>query len=238
MTLLTPLVALVLTATAPTLDDVLAKNYAARGGLDKLRAIKTLRVRGHTEGGWATFDVTTTYARTSKSRQDVSMQGMTESSAVDGKSGWQTNAFSGRKDAVAMSPDDLLAALDDADFDGPLVDWQKKGHKLELLGSEDVDGSPAWKIKATLKSGTVQYIFLDADAFIEIKTITQRRMRGALVETETELGNYEQVGGVFFPFSIENRARRSQNPSRFAVDKVEVDPPVDDALFAKPGGAK
>jgi hypothetical protein len=233
---------LLMTAT-PTLslDEVIAKNLAARGGADRLRAIKTLRVKGHTEGGWATFEVTTTYARALKMRNDTAMQGMVESSAVDGKQGWQTNAFSGRKDAVAMSPDDLTFALEDADFEGPLVDWQKKGHKLELLGTEDVDGSPAYKIKATLKSGTVEYLFLDADAFIEIKTVTQRKVRGTLVETETEYGNYEKVNGIYFPFSIESRARRSQNSSRFAVDSVETDVPVDDAMFAKPsapGGAK
>ncbi len=235
------LAALCAVAHADPTDDLLAKNLAARGGADKLRAMKTVRIKGHTEGGWATFEVTTTYARTLKMRNDTAMQGITESSAVDGKQGWQTNAFGGRKDAVPMSPDDLTFALEDADFEGPLVDWQKKGHKVELLGTEDVDGSPAYKIKATLKSGTVQYIFLDADAFIEIKTVTQRKVRGSLVETETELGNYQQVGGVFFPFSIESRARRSNYTSRFAVDSVEVDVPVDDKLFEKPatpGGAK
>lgn len=236
--------AVLLMTAAPTLslDEVIAKNLAAHGGADKLRALKTLRVKGHTEGGWATFEVTTTYARTLKMRNDTAMQGMVESNAVDGSSGkafgWQTNAFSGRKDAVAMAPDDLTFALEDADFEGPLVDWQKKGHKLELLGTEDVDGSPAYKIKATLKSGTVEYLFLDADAFIEIKTVTQRKVRGTLVETETEYGNYEKVDGLYFPFSIESRARRSQNSSRFAVDSVEIDVPVNDTLFAKPGGAK
>ena len=152
--------------------------------------------------------------------------------------GWQTNAFGGRKDAVLMSPDDLVAALDDADFEGPLVDWKKKGHALESLGIEDVDGSPAYKLKETLKSGTVLFIYLDADTYMVIKIVTQRRVRGTLVESEIELGNYELVGGVYWPFSVENRPRHSQSTSRTAVDSVEVDVPVDDAIFSKPGGAK
>ena len=221
-----------------TLDQVVEKNLAARGGVEKLRALKSLRMKSHNEGGWARFDSTTLSARGLKSRTDTTMQGITESSAVDGKSGWQTNAFGGRKDAVVMSPDDLVGALDDADFVGPLVDWKKKGHALELLGVEDVDGSPAYKLRATLKSGTVLYLYLDADAFLEIKVTTQRRVRGALVEWETEYGNYEQVGGLYFPFSIESYARRSQHVNRTAVDSIELDVPVDDSLFAKPGGAK
>lgn len=224
-----------------TLDELVAKNLAARGGADKWRAVKSLRMKTHNEGGWARFETTTTWARGLKMRNDTVLQGTTESSAVDGKSGWATNAWQGRKDAVAMSPDDLAAALEDADFEGPLVDWKKKGHTLELLGTEDVDGSPAYKLRATLKSGTVLYLFLDVDSFIEIKIVTQRRVRGSLVEFETELGNYEQVGGLYFPFSIENRARRSQATSRTAVDAVELDVPVTDAMFARPaprdGGA-
>jgi hypothetical protein len=231
-----PLLAL-LSAAAPTLslDEVLQKNYAAHGGLEKLRAIASQRTTSHNEGGWVTFQVVTTTARGLKSRTDMSMQGMTQSSAIDGFHGWQTNTFGGRKDAIDMAPDDLKAALDDADLDGPLVDWKKKGHRVELVGQEDLDGSPAWKLKVTLRSGTVQYILLDADTFIELKTITQRTVRGALVEYETEYGNYEKVDGVYFPMSIESRQRHSNWVGRTTIDKVETNVKVDDAFFAKPG---
>jgi hypothetical protein len=228
------LIALVATPSL-SLDEVLQKNYAARGGLDKLRAIKTLRTKSHNEGGFAYFEFVTTTARGLKSRTDTTSQGMTESSSVDGLSGWQTNTFGGRKDAIAMSPDDLSAALDDADLDGPLVDWKQKGNQVELLGQEDVDGSPAWKIKVTRRSGTIEFWLLDADTFIEIKVITQRKVRGALVEFETEFGNYTKVDGVYFPLSSESRRRRSQWTSRSTVDAVEVNPKVDDSFFARPG---
>jgi hypothetical protein len=229
------LLLLTLLAAPPSLDEVLQKNFAARGGLDRLRALKTLRIRSHNDGGWTRFETTTTIARGSRQRTDTSSQGMTESRAVDGKTGWFTNAFGGRKDPVTLSPDELTLALDEAELEGPLVDWKQKGHRLELLGSEDVDGSPAYKLKLARKSGTVEFIYLDADAFLEVKTVTQRRLRGALVETEAEFGNYQQVDGLFFPFGLEFRERRSQNTSRVTVDAVEVNVPVSDALFARPG---
>jgi hypothetical protein len=226
---------LALAASPLTLDEVLAKNAAARGGLEKLRAIKTLRIKMHNEGGLGYFETVSTYARGLKNRNDTSSQGMTESSAVDGKSGWYTNGFSGRKDAVSMSTDGLVQALEEADIDGPLIDAKAKGHRLTFQGLEDVDGSPAYKIKAVLKNGTVQFIFLDADAFIEIKIITQRKVRGALVEYESEYGNYAQIDGVYFPLSLESRRRRSQDTSRTSIDAVELNPAVDDAIFAQPG---
>ena len=233
---MTALLLLALTA-APSmnLEELLQKNYVARGGLEALRAVKTLRTKQHNEGGWGYFETVTTTARGLKSRNDTTSQGMTESSAVDGFKGWQTNAFGGRKDAIAMSPDDLTAALDEADLDGPLVDWKQKGHVVELMGAEDVDGSPTWKVKVTRKSGTVEFWFLDADTFIEIKVLTQRRVRGALREYETEFGNYAKVDGVFFPFSYETRQRRSQWTNRNTVDQIEVNVKVDDAFFMKPG---
>ena len=222
-------------APSMTLEEVLQKNYAARGGLEALRAVKSVRMKQHNEGGWGYFETITTTARGLKSRSDTTSQGMTESSAVDGFKGWQTNAFGGRKDAIAMSPDDLTAALDDADLDGPLVDWKQKGHVVELLGTEDLDGSPTWKLKVTLKSGTVEFWFLDAETFIELKVLTQRKIRGALVEYETEFGNYAKIDGVYYPFSFESRRRRSQWTSHTTVDQVEVNVKVDDAFFARPG---
>lgn len=160
---------------------------------------------------------------------------MTESEGTDGISGWRTNAFQGRKDAIDMSSDELVGALDDADPVGPLVDWKLKGHQVQLLGQEEVDGSPAWKLKCIRKTGTVEYWFLDADSFIEIKVVTQRHVRGALLEYETEFGNYAKVDGLYFPFSIESRVRRSQATSRTSVDAVETNVKVDASFFDKPG---
>jgi hypothetical protein len=232
----TALVLLALIASPPiTLEEVLQKNYAARGGLERLHALTSTRMNSHNEGGWGYFETVTTTTRGLKSRSDTTSQGMTESQATDGIKGWRTNAFGGRKDAIDMSPDDLTAALDDADPVGPLVDWRSKGHQVELLGQEAVDGSPAWKIRCVRRTGTVEYWFLDADSFIEIKVLTQRRVRGALVEYETEYGNYAKVDGLYFPFSVESRQRRSQSTSRTTIDAVETNVTLDDALFAKPG---
>src|SRR5439155_19913073 len=86
---------------------------------------------------------------------EASLQGMTQIEACDGKEGWKVSPFFGRRDPERMSADDVKALLEDAEMDGPLADWQAKGNTVEYLGTEDVDGTPAHKLKVTRKNGDV-----------------------------------------------------------------------------------
>ena len=117
-----------------------------------------------------------------------------------------------------MSVDDAKSLVEDAEIDGPLVDWKAKGSTVEYLGTEDVDGTLAHKLKVVRKNGDMSYVYLDPDYFLEIRIVTQRTEQGAQVEVETDLGDYEKVDGVFFPFSIEagpqRRARQTKDHHR------------------------
>ena len=127
-------------------------------------------------------------------RTEASLQGMTQIEAYDGKEGWRVSPFFGRRDPERMSADDVKALVEDAEMDGPLVDWQAKGNAVEYLGTEDVDGTPAHKLKVTRKNGDVSFVYLDPDHFLEIRVLTQRTRHGAYEEVETDLGDYEKVG--------------------------------------------
>jgi hypothetical protein len=85
------------------------------------------------------------YLETKKRPDDVriegSLQGMTQIEAYDGKEGWRVSPFFGRKDPEHISADDVKALVEDAEIDGPLVDWKAKGSTVEYLGTEDVDGT-------------------------------------------------------------------------------------------------
>ena len=80
---------------------------------------------------------------------------------------------------------------------------RRKGSTVDYLGTEDVDGTLAHKLKVVRTNGDVSYVYLDPDHFLEIRILTQRVVQGAQVEIETDLGDYEKIGGVFIPFSIE-----------------------------------
>src|SRR6202008_3813539 len=102
-----------------------------------------------------------------------------------------------------MSGDEIKGLQLNADIDGPLIDYKAKGNTVEYLGTEDVDGTDAHKLKVTLKNGDVRFVYLDPDYFLEIRTLDQTRIRGAEQEEESDIGEYEQVNGVYIPFSIE-----------------------------------
>lgn len=163
---------------------------------------------------------------------------MTAVQAYNGEEGWKISPFQGRKDPEKMSADDTKSLTEDAEIAGPLVDWKEKGSKVEYLGTEDVDGTPAHKLKVTLKNGDVQFVYLDPEYFLEIRIVSQRMEHGAQVETETDLSDYEKVNGVFVPFSIESGRKGDPDKQKTVLDKAEGNPPVDDAIFQFPNASK
>jgi hypothetical protein len=134
-----------------------------------------------------------------------------------------------------MSADDVKALVEDSEIDGALVDWQTKGSIVEYLGTEDVEGTPAHKLKVVRKNGDVSFVYLDPDHFLEIRILTERTRHGAHEEVETDLGDYEKAGGVFVPTSIESGPKGAADKQRIIIDKVEANVPIDDAIFHFPG---
>ena len=222
-----------------TVDDLVAKNVEAKGGAEALRAVESLRLQGKmlVNQGQREFAYVQTKKRPGEVRAEATLQGMTLVQAYDGSQGWKISPFGGRKDAEKMSVDDAKSLVEDAEIDGPLVDWQAKGSTVEYLGPEDVDGTLAHKLKVVRKNGDVNYVYLDPDHFLEIRILTQRTEQGAQVEVETDLGDYEKIAGVFFPFSIEAGPKGASDKQKIIFEKAEVNVPVDDAVFKFPAPA-
>jgi hypothetical protein len=225
-------------ARATSVDELVAKNIEARGGLAHLQALKSLRTTGKLKMGNGNFSMEMAYTeliqRGGFYREEVTVQGLTAIEAYDGKDGWKVQPFEGRKDAEKVSADAAKSYAQQADLEGPLVDWARKGHKVEYLGTEDVDGTEAHKLKVTLKDGDVEYRYLDPDHFLEIRIVHQSKVRGVEHETETDLGNYEQVAGVYVPFSLETGRKGAPKGMKVVVEKVEANVPMDEALFHFP----
>jgi hypothetical protein len=222
----------------PTVDELVAKNIEAKGGASALNSLQTLRstgkllvpVQGIIELGYLQ-----TKKRPDDVRTEASLQGMTQIEAYDGKEGWKVSPFSGRKDPEHMSADDIKALVEDTEIDGPLADWKTKGSTVEYLGTEDVDGTAAHKLKVVRKNGDVSFVYLDPDHFLEIRIVTQRVRHGAHEEIETDLGDYEKAGGVFVPTSIEVGTKGASDKQTIVINKVEANVPVDDTIFHFPG---
>ncbi|PYI97083.1 MAG: hypothetical protein DME98_09655 [Verrucomicrobia bacterium] len=220
----------------PTVDQLVAKNIEAKGGATALHDLQSLRLTGKmlVQQGQIEYAYLQTKKRPDEVRTEASLQGMTQIQAYDGKEGWRVSPFFGRKDPERMSVDDVKALIENSEIDGPLVDWKTKGSSVEYLGTEDVEGTPAHKLKVVRKNGDVSFVYLDPDHFLEIRVLTQRMRHGAHEEVETDLGDYEKAGGVFIPTSIEAGRKGAPDKQRIIIDKVEANVPVDDTIFHFP----
>jgi hypothetical protein len=222
-------------AAAQTVDEIVAKNIQARGGLEKLKAVKSAKMTGRmTIGPGAEAPVVMVMKRPNQLRLDVTVQGMTLTQAYDGKQGWSINPFEGAKNAEPMSPEELKIAEEQSDIDGPLVDWKAKGHKVELVGKEKVEGTDSYKLKLTLKNGNIRHIYLDADSYLDIKGEEKRTVRGTERETEQTIGDYKEVGGLMLPHSFESSAKGRPEKQKITIEKIELDVPIEESRFAMP----
>lgn len=220
---------------AQSADELIAKNIAARGGLEKIKAIKTIRMSGKAKGfGGRVIAMGVENARPDLVRVTSTVQGMTAIEAYDGTTGWQVQPFGGKKDPELMGEDSLRDLLLDADFDGPLIDYKEKGSTVEYLGHDVVDGDDALRLKVTLKNGDIIYDYLDPDTFIEIRREIQQFIRGSVRERVESLGSYKPVAGVMFAFSITTGPRSNPDAETIAVQAIEANVNIDPSDFAVP----
>jgi hypothetical protein len=227
-------------AQAMTADELVAKNVAARGGMESLSAIKSLRLHGklHIANFGADVEASQTYKRPGDYRFEGTLQGMTMVQSYDGKEAWRIFPFQGRKDPERTSADDAKELAEQADFEGVWVNAAAKGNKLEYLGTDDVDGTDAHKLKVALANGDVQYVWFDPDAFLVIRTLKQRTVRGVEQREETDYSDYEKVNGIYVAFAVSSGGVGSTQKDTFTVDKAEANVALDDSWFAFPAGGK
>src|SRR5215813_8270329 len=226
-------------ALAYTAAELAAKNVDAKGGMDKLNALQSVRMSGKLLVNGATIELgfVTVVKRPHSIRYEAQLQGLTQVQAYDGAQAWQINPFQGRKDPEKLSADDAKGLGEDAaDFTGALVDYQGKGYKLDYLGTEDIDGTEAHKLRVTRPNGDVAYVYLDPDYFLEIRTVNRRIEHGIPNETITDFGDYEKVNGVYLPFALESYQKGSSDRRKLQIDKAEANVAADKSLFQFPAG--
>ena len=223
-----------------TVDQIVQKHTEALGGADKLKAIQTVKATGKASlmGGQLETPVVMQAKRPTSVRMEMTIQGKSFVQAFDGTTAWTVNPYGASPDPQISSDEDTKAARDDADFiDGALVDYKAKGNTVELLGKEDVDGTQAYKLKVTKKSGTVEYDYLDAQTFLPLKSTGTRQQMGQEFDFESRPSNFKPVNGVLMPFSLEQKV--SGKPMmQLTLEKIEANVPIDDSLFRIPDKPK
>jgi outer membrane lipoprotein-sorting protein len=231
---LTP-VDLTASPATPTITQILAKAYVARGGLVKLHAMQAQRVTGTISfGNDASGPFFVEMKRPLKMHMELTVQNQTMSRIFDGKDGWANNPFAGKAALDSMSDEELKNISEEADFDGPLVDYRKKGNQVTLVGKDKVGDKDAWRVKLATKTGDIRYYLIDATTYLALKWEGQRHADGKELPIQSYFSDYREVSGLKFPFRIDSGSSSEDLTQKIIVDKIEVNPQLPDSNFAKP----
>jgi hypothetical protein len=222
-------------AQAQNVDALINKHLEAIGAdnWSKVEAVKMEASISAQAAPGMEIPMTMTIVNNKSARIDVSVMGMTQSTCVNGASGWSNNPFMGQTDPEPLTADQVKNMKDMTDLSGPLFGYKEKGYTAEYLGTEDVEGVEAHKIKISMGGSKMHYSFLDPENFLEIKTIKVEKVDGQEIEAASTYSDFRKVEGILFPFSIEQN-----NPMMGAtvtkMTKISVNPTLDMAIFNMP----
>ena len=221
--------------SAQTINQILSKVYVARGGLTRIHALRSERVSGTISfGSEASGPFTVELKRPMKMRMTLTVQNQIMVRVFDGTEGWANNPFAGKLNPDAMQEEDLKNISEEADFDGPLVDYAKKANKVELVGKDKVEDAEVWRVKLTTKNGDVRYYLFDAKTFLLLKWEGKRRAEGKEYPIESYFHDYREVGGLKFAFEIDSGSAATDLTQKLVIDKIELNVNFPDGDFTKP----
>ena len=216
-------------AAAQTVDELIAKNLEARGGVAKIKAAQTMKMVAHLSSQGMDLPMTLYAKRPNLTRKELTIGQQKILFVFDGTTAWQINPLQASSEPIVVAGPELEVIRLESDFDNPLVDYQARGYAITNAGTETIAGRSLHHLKLT-KNGITQECYLDAETGLEAKTVNQSPM-GAL---EQEFSDYRDVQGLKLPFLV----RTLQNGVRVAeikVDSIDVNTPIDEGLFKKPG---
>ena len=221
-------------ASAQTVDEVINKHIAAMGGKEKLAALQTAKITSSLDMQGMKLPIIVTRVNNKAVHSELTFQGMTQTSAMSGGSGWYVSPFQGKTEPEKMNEEMLRESKEQSDLTGPLFNYKEKGNKVELVGKEEMEGTDVFKLKVTYPSGNVAYQYIDATTYLLLKETKKHKFEDKEMESETLFSNYKMVNGVNFPFAFEIRQVGESSGQTMTVDSVEVNLKVDDSIFKMP----
>lgn len=217
-----------LNSFAQNVDEIVSKHIAAIGGAENWKKINSMVMEGTVNVMGNDVTVKVTQVNNQGQRQDISVAGMTGYVMVTPTGGWMYMPFQGQQKPEPMTADDVKESLDDLDIQGNLVDYKSKGHSVELLGTEEIEGTECFKVKVTRKNSGEQTLFIDKTSFLIVRASTKKKAMGQEMDVNIDFSDYREISGVKIPYSI------GQGFGTMVVNSVKVNETVPAETFAAP----
>ena len=225
-------------AAGLTAEQIAEKNAAARGGLAAWRAVDSMKLTGQMDAGGrpaVRLPFEMSLKRPHKSRLELHVKDQTAVQVYDGQQGWKLRPFLNRDDVEAFTPQEAQAAADDADLDGPLIDHARKGTRIELAGTDMVEGHKAYRLHLTRADGRQSDLWIDAATFLDVKIDGEpRRLDNKVHKVAVFYRDFKTFGAVKVPTTLETVVDGVQQTRRISFETVTVNAPLSEALFARP----
>lgn len=215
---------------AQTAEEILENYYETIGGKDNWMKLQSMTMNGKFMMQGQEFPVSMVKKKGDKMKMEIDIQGKKFVQAYDGALGWQVNPFMGSGTPEKMNEDDTKETKKQAEFEDELMVYKEDGHKVELVGKEDVAGTSCFKIKFTRNDGEVKHYFIDSEEFVPVMSRQNTKMQGQEIETETFYSGYKKVNGFVIPFDVETKVK-GQTVNKIINEKIEFDVPVEDSVF-------
>lgn len=227
--------------SAPALNaaQIVEKNIAARGGSEAWQKIQTMIWIGHVESANTpapSLPFVLEQKRPNKTRFEIKAQNQMAVRVYDGTHGWKVRtASNGKPELEPYSTAELSFARDWQSIDGPLMDYQAKGIAVTLDGLDEVEGHKAYRLNVKLPSGASHHVWIDAQSFLEIKYDRESRNAFGMSGMVSVLyRNYQSIEGLQIPLLIESGADTAKVTDKMVIDKILLNPPLEDRMFTKP----
>jgi hypothetical protein len=225
--------------TAQTVDEIVAKHVAARGGMDRINALQTLKITRTVATGIGSNIRVIMYKKRPnlyRVEQGLATPGASMTArGVNADAAWDTAP--GGKITLRAEPAATEARDLDGDFDGLLVNWKDKGHAVRFEGRESMPGGDALKLRVTTKGGVERLIYLDATTYLDRRHTGTVTLPNGRRDVVIDFSNWQDVNGVKFPFDINEDRKGGNAPEQslvFYTEQIEANVPLDDALFVTP----
>jgi hypothetical protein len=220
--------------------QILEKNAAARGGTDAWRKIQTMAWVGRVESPNAsapTLPFVLEMKRPNKTRFQITVLNQMAVRIFDGTQGWKLRPVrNGKPDIQRYTPEEVRYAQDEQVIDGPLLDHEAKGVVVSLDGVDEIEGRKCYRLHVKLPSGVSHRMWIDAQTFLDIKY--DRETRNAMGQSATVsvfYRNYQKIEGLQIPLIIESGVGATRQTNKLVIEKISLNPPLEDRRFAKPG---
>ena len=215
-------------ATAQTVDEIIAKNIQAKGGIEKLKSTNSVRMTGTATIQGTQVPVTTVSKRPNMMRNEIEMAGQKMVQGFDGTSMWMAMPGMPAQEVPPGPQTEILKR--NSTFDPVFIDYKEKGHKIEFKGKELDGGKDVYHLVVAMKDGPVAHYYIDASTGLETKTVMEIDDPALKGQLETRMADYRDVEGRMVPFSM-TQVVNGQTVAEMKFEKVEFNIPVDDALF-------